>query len=188
MPTSRLHRTRQPRHPNRAEYPTRGVSHECLRCTGRCNETTPRGRRPAVNIPGRACRRLRRDHDLRSRTRQKWRKSPSVAMEFSTQHQPGRRLHRSLHEPTISDSPRSVEAFKEKGAHVLDAPVLASPADAANREVIVMPSGEKHIYEQLLPSLRILRRQNRLPRRPRHGKHLQTRQQHDHASRKTGRS
>ena len=41
--------------------------------------------------------------------------------------------------------------FKEKGAHVLDAPVLASPADAANREVIVMPSGDKDIYEHLIP-------------------------------------
>lgn len=43
------------------------------------------------------------------------------------------------------------EEFKEKGAHVLDAPVLASPADAANREVIVMPSGYKDIYEHLIP-------------------------------------
>ncbi len=43
------------------------------------------------------------------------------------------------------------KVFEEKGAHVLDAPVLASPAAAANREVIVMPSGDKHIYEQFLP-------------------------------------
>ena len=43
------------------------------------------------------------------------------------------------------------DVFKEKGAHVLDAPVLASPADAADRHVIVMPSGDKNIYEQLLP-------------------------------------
>lgn len=43
------------------------------------------------------------------------------------------------------------KAFEEKGAHVLDAPVLASPADAANREVIVMPSGDKDVYEQLVP-------------------------------------
>ncbi len=43
------------------------------------------------------------------------------------------------------------KAFEQKGAHVLDAPVLASPADAADREVVVMPSGDKEIYEQLLP-------------------------------------
>ena len=42
-------------------------------------------------------------------------------------------------------------AFQEKGAHVLDAPVLASPASAANREVIVMPSGEREVYEKLRP-------------------------------------
>ncbi len=42
-------------------------------------------------------------------------------------------------------------AFKEKGAHVLDAPVLASPTDAADRHVIVMPSGDRDIYEQLIP-------------------------------------
>ena len=42
-------------------------------------------------------------------------------------------------------------AFEEKGVHVLDAPVLASPADAADRQVIVMPSGDEEVYEQLLP-------------------------------------
>ena len=41
--------------------------------------------------------------------------------------------------------------FKEKGAHVLDAPVLARPATATDRQVIVMPSGDKNVYEQLLP-------------------------------------
>ena len=41
--------------------------------------------------------------------------------------------------------------FKEKGAHVLDAPVLASPDTAADRQVIVMPSGDKDVHEQLLP-------------------------------------
>ena len=41
--------------------------------------------------------------------------------------------------------------FKEKGAHVLDAPVLASPATAADRQVIVMPSGDKDVHERLLP-------------------------------------
>ena len=43
------------------------------------------------------------------------------------------------------------EAFEKKGAHVLDAPVLASPTTASNREVVVMPSGDKDIYEQLIP-------------------------------------
>ena len=42
-------------------------------------------------------------------------------------------------------------AFEAKRAHVLDAPVLASPADAADRQVVVMPSGDKEVYEQLLP-------------------------------------
>ncbi len=43
------------------------------------------------------------------------------------------------------------KTFEEKGAHVLDAPVLASPANAADREVIVMPSGDKNVCERLLP-------------------------------------
>ena len=43
------------------------------------------------------------------------------------------------------------KAFAEKRAHVLDAPLLASPADAENRHVILMPSGDKNICEQLLP-------------------------------------
>ena len=43
------------------------------------------------------------------------------------------------------------DVFKEKGAHVLDAPILASPAEVADRHVIIMPSGDKNIYEQLLP-------------------------------------
>jgi len=41
--------------------------------------------------------------------------------------------------------------FEEKGAHVLDAPVLTSPAAAENREVIVMPSGDREVFERLLP-------------------------------------
>ena len=43
------------------------------------------------------------------------------------------------------------KAFAEKRAHVLDAPLLASPADAENRHVILMPSGDKNICEHLLP-------------------------------------
>ena len=34
---------------------------------------------------------------------------------------------------------------------MLVAAVLTSPATAADREVIVMPSGDKDVYEQLLP-------------------------------------
>ena len=41
--------------------------------------------------------------------------------------------------------------FQEKGVRVLDAPVLTSPAHAANRQVIVMPSGEREVYEELRP-------------------------------------
>ena len=41
--------------------------------------------------------------------------------------------------------------FEEKGAHVLDAPVLASPATATDRQVVVMPSGDKDVYGRLLP-------------------------------------
>ena len=41
--------------------------------------------------------------------------------------------------------------FRQKGAHVLDAPVLSSPADAVHRHVVVMPSGEREIYEKLHP-------------------------------------
>ena len=41
--------------------------------------------------------------------------------------------------------------FEAKGAHVLDAPVLTSPAAAENREVIVMPSGDREVFERLLP-------------------------------------
>ncbi len=42
-------------------------------------------------------------------------------------------------------------AFMEKGAQVLDAPVLTSPSTAADRQVIVMPSGDMDVYKQLLP-------------------------------------
>ena len=40
--------------------------------------------------------------------------------------------------------------FLEKGAHVVDAPVLTTPADAANRHVVVLPSGEKEVCDKLL--------------------------------------
>ena len=41
--------------------------------------------------------------------------------------------------------------FEAKGAHVLDAPVLTSPAAAEDREVIVMPSGDREVFERILP-------------------------------------
>ena len=41
--------------------------------------------------------------------------------------------------------------FRKKGAHVLDAPVLSSPAHAAGRQVIVMPSGDREVVERLRP-------------------------------------
>ena len=41
--------------------------------------------------------------------------------------------------------------FEGKGAHVLDAPVLTGPAAAEDREVIVMPSGDRKVFERLLP-------------------------------------
>jgi 3-hydroxyisobutyrate dehydrogenase len=43
------------------------------------------------------------------------------------------------------------EMFETKGATVLDAPVLTSPATAADRQVVVMPSGDKVVYETLRP-------------------------------------
>ena len=42
-------------------------------------------------------------------------------------------------------------AFEKKGAHVLDAPVFSSPADAADRHVVVMPSGDWETFERLQP-------------------------------------
>lgn len=41
--------------------------------------------------------------------------------------------------------------FEGKGAQVLDAPVLTSPAAAEDRQVIVMPSGDRDVFERLLP-------------------------------------
>lgn len=39
--------------------------------------------------------------------------------------------------------------FQERGAHVLDAPVLTSPADAINGKVVIMPSGDRDVYDKL---------------------------------------
>ena len=41
--------------------------------------------------------------------------------------------------------------FRQKGAHVVDAPVLSSPAHAISRQVIVMPSGDREVVERLRP-------------------------------------
>ena len=43
------------------------------------------------------------------------------------------------------------EIFEEKGAHVLDAPVLTSPAKAVDRHVVIMPSGDREVYDRLRP-------------------------------------
>ena len=43
--------------------------------------------------------------------------------------------------------------FLEKGANVLDAPVLSSPLDAVDRGVIVMVGGDRAIFDRLRPML-----------------------------------
>ena len=43
--------------------------------------------------------------------------------------------------------------FRQKGAHVMDAPVLSSPSDAVHREVIVMVGGERAVYNRIHPLL-----------------------------------
>ena len=43
--------------------------------------------------------------------------------------------------------------FRQKGAHVLDAPVLSSPVDALDRKVIVMVGGERGVYDRIRPIL-----------------------------------
>ena len=43
------------------------------------------------------------------------------------------------------------EIFEEKNVKVLDAPVLTSPATAADRQVVVMPSGDREVYQKLRP-------------------------------------
>ena len=43
--------------------------------------------------------------------------------------------------------------FHQKGAHVLDTPVLGSPAVAAEKNLIVMVGGDQGIYERVTPIL-----------------------------------
>ena len=43
--------------------------------------------------------------------------------------------------------------FREKGAHVLDAPVLSSPARAASRNLVVMVGGEREVFDRIHPIL-----------------------------------
>ncbi len=43
--------------------------------------------------------------------------------------------------------------FKEKGAHVMDTPVLSSPLTAADRGVIVMVGGDRAVFDRLRPML-----------------------------------
>ena len=49
---------------------------------------------------------------------------------------------------------RSLEPlFQQKGAHVLDTPILSSPRDAPDRSVIVMVGGDQVIFDRLHPIL-----------------------------------
>ena len=49
---------------------------------------------------------------------------------------------------------RSLEPlFKQKGAHVMDTPVLSSPLDALDRGLIVMAGGDREIFDRLHPIL-----------------------------------
>ena len=43
--------------------------------------------------------------------------------------------------------------FRQKGAHVMDAPVLSSPTRAVMRSLIVMVGGERAVYERIQPML-----------------------------------
>ena len=49
---------------------------------------------------------------------------------------------------------RSLEPlFQQKGAHVLDTPVLSSPRDARDRGLILMVGGDRAIFDRLQPML-----------------------------------
>ena len=49
---------------------------------------------------------------------------------------------------------RSLEPlFKQKGAHLMDTPVLSSPLDALDRGLIVMAGGDRDIFDRLHPIL-----------------------------------
>ena len=43
--------------------------------------------------------------------------------------------------------------FREKGAHVMDTPVLSTPAWAAQRKLIVMAGGEQEVFDRVRPVL-----------------------------------
>ena len=43
--------------------------------------------------------------------------------------------------------------FRQKGAHVMDTPVLSSPVDAIERNLIVMAGGEQGIFDRVRPLL-----------------------------------
>ena len=53
-------------------------------------------------------------------------------------------------------------AFRQKGVHVLDAPILTSKTDAINRNLILMVGGEREVYEQIYLDTRGLLRQDRV--------------------------
>ena len=44
-------------------------------------------------------------------------------------------------------------AFRQKGAHLMDTPVLSTPAWAAERNLIVMAGGQREIFERVRPLL-----------------------------------
>ena len=47
---------------------------------------------------------------------------------------------------------RRIESmFRQKGAHVLDAPVYAGPHTAARRQVKIMPSGDREVFDRVRP-------------------------------------
>jgi 3-hydroxyisobutyrate dehydrogenase len=43
--------------------------------------------------------------------------------------------------------------FRQRGAHVLDTPVMASPASVLERSVLILAGGEREIYDQVKPIL-----------------------------------
>jgi len=43
--------------------------------------------------------------------------------------------------------------FRQKGAHLMDTPVLSSPARAIDRSLIVMAGGEREVFERVQPLL-----------------------------------
>ena len=70
--------------------------------------------------------------------------------------------------------------FRDKGAHVMDSPVLSSPQDAIDRGVILMVGRGTGPLRPVAPDVRRLRGQGDLHRGSGHRLHLQGGPQHDH--------